>query len=254
MVWQAIGGIGGALVGGLFGRSSQRRAERAAERQFATRIQTTVADAKAAGIHPLAALGASTGPMPAMVNSGSPMGDAIGSAVAGLGDAYGQYRARKDQEKADAGMAAESEARVGLLRAQTRQADAEAAATAAEAQSRTMVAAARAGSVGATTRSPTQPPRDYGGGERTDPFGLRANNRLPDASRVTSRYGEPAEWVYAPIVAAADWLTQNTERWQQAESDFNSWMAHQLRRSRRPTPRPQQVRRPSRREARTGRQ
>lgn len=52
-----LGGIGSALLGGLFGSSAKKK-ELAYQREFAQHgIRWRVADAKAAGIHPLAALG-----------------------------------------------------------------------------------------------------------------------------------------------------------------------------------------------------
>lgn len=120
--WGAFAGQGisalGQLAGGLFGSSSEKdeakKARRFAEKQFdeskrqfnlqrsytLNRIYHTVTDAKNAGIHPLAALGASTpGGFSGSVAGVSPMGGSggIGNAVAGgamaLGDAVGDlYR------------------------------------------------------------------------------------------------------------------------------------------------------------------
>lgn len=78
-----IGGVG-SIVGGLLGDESQKDATNmniAMQREFAQNgIRWKVADAKAAGLHPLAALGASTA-------SFSPIavGDPIGSALAAAG-------------------------------------------------------------------------------------------------------------------------------------------------------------------------
>lgn len=83
--------FGGNLLGGLFGKSS---AEKAAQKQYEQQkefaqegIRWRVADAKAAGIHPLAALGAQThsyaptafnDPLPqALANAGQDLGRAI---------------------------------------------------------------------------------------------------------------------------------------------------------------------------------
>lgn len=60
MVVPALIGAGASLLGGLFGSSGKKR-EIAAQREFAQQgVRWKVADAKAAGIHPLAALGAQT--------------------------------------------------------------------------------------------------------------------------------------------------------------------------------------------------
>lgn len=56
----AIGGLGGSLLSGLFSSNNANK-QIALQKQFAQNgIQWKVADAKAAGVHPLAALGAST--------------------------------------------------------------------------------------------------------------------------------------------------------------------------------------------------
>lgn len=91
MLEAALISAGANLIGGLMGQSAQSKAADAqremAERNIALQkefaqsgIQWKVADAKAAGIHPLYALGANTtsfSPVSVGSPSGSPLGDAI---------------------------------------------------------------------------------------------------------------------------------------------------------------------------------
>lgn len=91
----ALISAGGSLLGGLFGSDSARDAARQnarAQKEFAQHgIRWRVADAKAAGLHPLYALGAQT-PSFSPVHVQSPMGDAISQA--------GQHIGRGIQAKA----------------------------------------------------------------------------------------------------------------------------------------------------------
>lgn len=82
---------GGEILGGIFGGSGEAKAAKA-ELAFArelnqNRVQWTVEDAKKAGIHPLAALGASSlggFAMPQFV-SGPGLGDSIGAGLSAIG-------------------------------------------------------------------------------------------------------------------------------------------------------------------------
>lgn len=78
-----------SAIGGMFGANKAAKsadADRRYQKLFAKEgIQWRVQDAKAAGIHPLAALGASTpGYIPVNDQSGALMGDAIGNAGAAI--------------------------------------------------------------------------------------------------------------------------------------------------------------------------
>jgi hypothetical protein len=76
---------GGGLLGGIFGSSSQKKAN-AANMDFAkNQVRYRVADAKAAGIHPLAALGMSAGSSPQQVGDTS-MADAVANTTGQLGN------------------------------------------------------------------------------------------------------------------------------------------------------------------------
>lgn len=95
--------IGGALIsgassllGGLFGKSSQEKANREnikLQREFAQNgIQWKVADAKAAGLHPLAALGAQTASFSPSIVGDTSFGTGVAQAGQDLGRAIQSTR------------------------------------------------------------------------------------------------------------------------------------------------------------------
>lgn len=91
MLGDIIGGLG-SLVGGFMNQRSQEKIAAqnlAAQREFAqSGIRWKVADAKAAGVHPLFALGAQTTSFtPQSVGGGDAMGDAVASASQSFGRA-----------------------------------------------------------------------------------------------------------------------------------------------------------------------
>lgn len=139
MLGSIIGGIG-SIVGGLFGESAASK-DRKLQKQFAQKgIQWRAKDAKAAGIHPLAALGASTSQYTPV---GSPLGDAVGSGMAQIGQGLSR--------KGEKALAAESvRSGIEVNRAQ---------AELLKAQSRTEYMNARNQAIGAApVRTATKPP------------------------------------------------------------------------------------------------
>lgn len=85
-LWGAIGSIGGSLLGGLFG-SNQAKKQEKLQREFAQHgVSWKVEDAKRAGIHPLAALGAQTHAY-SPVSIGTDMGANLANAGQNLGSA-----------------------------------------------------------------------------------------------------------------------------------------------------------------------
>jgi len=106
-----IGGIG-SVVGGLLGQKSQSDANQAPrdiasdniamQREFAqSGIRWKVADAKAAGIHPLYALGANThsfAPVSVQTDSSSPMGNAISDMGQNIGRAISATKTQQERE------------------------------------------------------------------------------------------------------------------------------------------------------------
>lgn len=110
MVGQIIGGIAsgiGSMINGAENRNFQREMNdknAALQREFAQNsIQWKVNDAKKAGIHPLAALGASTySASPSFVSGGnSGVGDAVSSMGQAIGDAVSSKEAAKEEAKQD---------------------------------------------------------------------------------------------------------------------------------------------------------
>lgn len=97
----ALIGAGASLLGGLFGQSSQKKQMQMQidqQREFAQHgVRWKVEDAKAAGIHPLYALGAQTVPFSPIGIGGSPLADGISQAGQSIGraiDAKGTIQER----------------------------------------------------------------------------------------------------------------------------------------------------------------
>lgn len=84
---------GTKLIGGVIGQNDQAKQmarNRKLQKEFAQRgIQWKVADAKAAGLHPLAALGAQT-MSPSLQVGGSPLGESLASMGQDIGRAVAQ--------------------------------------------------------------------------------------------------------------------------------------------------------------------
>lgn len=92
--------LAGSVIGNQASRKAQQAAQAEARRQFDEQmkksVQYRVADAKAAGIHPLFALGASVGASPtSAVGTAPPTGSAAGDALQGLGAALIQAQTRQ---------------------------------------------------------------------------------------------------------------------------------------------------------------
>lgn len=133
--WGAIATAGSSILGGLFGKSEASK-NRAMQRNF---IQMRVADAKKAGIHPLAALGASGGAQ--SVHSG--MGDAVASAGAAIGKSIANRELQQlNKEK---------------IRSDINRNNAEAQGWLADAQRTTTNAALRAGAIGGAVPTKNDP-------------------------------------------------------------------------------------------------
>lgn len=143
LIGSALIGAGSSLLGGLFGKKSADKAaklnaaqnERAfqfADDQFRTSIQTRVKDAKAAGIHPLYAIGApgsSVGFSTTPAESGSALGEglsragqAAASAIAGRRMATLNERLVESQIHAQNAAAEHDQALAASVRKRTEQA------------------------------------------------------------------------------------------------------------------------------------
>lgn len=103
MIGAAIGAAG-SLLGGLFGSSSSKKAMKmqiAAQREFAQHgVRWKVDDAKAAGIHPLAALGAQTHSFAPIGLPGNDMGAGIAAAGQDIGRAIDAKRSQGERPSA----------------------------------------------------------------------------------------------------------------------------------------------------------
>jgi len=178
--------LGGLISAGasLFGSNSAAKRQEKLSKEFAQHgIQWRVEDAKAAGIHPLAALGASTHTAP-----GLPVGgDAV---AAGLGKA------------ADALLSERGALENDLLRAQIEKTNSETSTE--RATSRTIIANARRRGQTASTAPP--PPEHTGRfipGE-PGPRVLTSDPRWSDAQKFEDRYGELSDFIFGPMILNDD--------------------------------------------------
>lgn len=147
----ALASIAAPVIGGIFGARSQKDAIRAQNKANRTRIQTTVKDAKAAGIHPLAALGAAGAPMYQPI-VGNPMGEGIAQGIANAGTEISNASADKQNAGIDQLNKELTSAQIDLIKAQTGK-------VASEIQ-----ANARGGTTGATNfGNPSLPPNSLVG-------------------------------------------------------------------------------------------
>ena len=200
--WSAVASVGSSLIGGLFGQSAQNKSLDWQKKYARNRISYTVADAKKAGIHPLAALGSSAaGTMGSPIPGGSPMGDAIGDAGAAIGAHLSKREAR----------AAESEeraARLDVLRSEASRNRASAQAMLADATSRTAIMQARAKAVDVPTTDvvghPTVGVVATGKGQR-----LVADPDYSDAEVAQQRYGEVGEFAFGVRNLIADHIKKH---------------------------------------------
>lgn len=183
--WGSLITAGGSLLGGLFSDSSDaanaqkiNQQNLQASREFAqNRIQWTAEDAKKAGIHPLAALGAQTfSPPTFQVPGQSRTGDAIGKGAEALGEAFTKLqleglKASNEKTKAEAALAA--------------------------AQSRTVLAKARA----SESLKVAEPKFDAL--KWADKY-LKVNPGFSDAEDFENRYGDIASEVFGLANLGAD--------------------------------------------------
>jgi len=150
------------------------------------KIQMTVADAKKAGIHPLAALGS-----PVAGSWASPVapyaGDAIGEGISRIGQSISKGM---PDELTKLQMDAER-ARIANLNANT-------AVTLSDAESRTALARARRAGQSMDTA-------DLVAGGKP----IKRDSGFSDAQDFENRYGELSDFIFGPLIAEAD-LKKNT--------------------------------------------
>lgn len=196
----------GSLVGGLFGNQSAKKREQEArrwqEQMDNSKLQRMTADAKKAGIHPIAALGHSlSSPAPTVIGreSYSDMGQNVGRAL----DAVTTGNAKLDD------FTRTSQA-LQLERMQLENA---------------VIRGQLVNSAVRTVQQPGNPPvfadRDLPRGRNEDgesratvnvgPLVLEQHPDYSDADVAQRRYGESADWIEGPLNRAADmkWNYQN---------------------------------------------
>jgi len=170
----AIASIGGSIVSGLFGQSAAKKAQQRED----TSIQRRVADAKAAGIHPLAALGASVNPVTAIPSTGSAVGEGIKELASSI---------PKESENL------QNE----LLRAQIRNTDAQTSVAAAT--SRSLIAEAAAKTRGVLDQGPdlSDPLKSQRERSRISTgHGNLQTSKSADAQTAEDRYGNAIEEIW----------------------------------------------------------
>lgn len=194
-----LGSIIGSAIGGitsLFGQNQQM----AAQKEFAKKgIQWRAEDARKAGIHPLAALGAQTAQYsPVGDTAGAHLGDAVGGAID-----MASNRSTAQLQKAQVESAIEvNQAQAELLRAQSRTTIANARKVAIGGSPQTQVVSNPNVSTQATGK---------GGSDKANTLSIFGydfplNPGTSSAGHVSDLRGEPMEWIW-PFIAAPGDLT-----------------------------------------------
>lgn len=196
---------GGSLLGGVMGNKAAKKANRQAQQQFDQQmdhsVRRRVEDAKRAGIHPLYALGASSGASPTIMAGQHSSGSGISDAAAAIGSGLAQSSQHKQDTRA-----AELE-RIRLLELNAAQIQAQKAsanadnALAMQRISDIKRAEQRVNQIRPSPNISDIPPtmlHDKGKqGSLTTPYGgtLRNRNQSSWADDWSQRYGEPGEWI-----------------------------------------------------------
>lgn len=192
----------GSLVGGLFGNSAanKRQQEMLAwqERMDNTKIQRLQADAKAAGVHPLAAMGASLhSPSPVSVGGHpdfSDMGQNIGRAVdAGL----------SSDEKSDNYTKTVQALNVDRMETENKILKMNLANSAASVLNQAGNPPTY-GKLEGTTLGVTPDANHPKDSLRMFGFDIPRNGLFSDTENFTKRYGEMADYIAGPLVALGD--------------------------------------------------
>lgn len=187
---------GASLIGGLLGGSgssvgdSYELAKKIGKKQ----IQWRVKDAKKAGIHPMYAVGAPAMSAPSFGGGGYGLGDSVAAAGQDIG------RAVESISKPDERAYTSELRRLQLQRGELEN---------------TLLASkiARLNQAGGSGPSmPLENGVDIAGNPRTSNLAIgvtyETNPRFSDVQTYSQRYGEPAEWLMAPVVAGADAIYQ----------------------------------------------
>lgn len=193
-VFDAIGSVVGGLINAQSAKNINKKQLAYADALNKNRIQWTVEDAKKAGIHPLAALGASSVGGFASPSFVAPQwGDAVASGFSALEDAFDGSRGSREASgppkklgPTQGEVLAES---LGLERAQLQN---ELLRTEiASMRSRTAISNMRAAATG--------------GPVIRSPFGaIDVDTKVDPADTYEQRYGEISDWIFGPAVLASD--------------------------------------------------
>lgn len=216
----AAAAIGGGILQNRANKKANQAAEAAAQRQYEQQkefaqsgIQWKVQDAEKAGIHPLFALGANTvSYSPQSVGSTPNSFDFVGQAGQNIGRAIDSTRSTPAQALALEGTRIQIEGLQldnELKRAQLASSIATARQTSVPGIPDLFQRAAIPGQ-GDSTQYLDMPGHEantpqYTQNVRIGGKDIQTNPGISDASAFQDRYGEPAEWLAAPIVAAMDY-------------------------------------------------
>jgi len=191
----ALIGAGASLLGTFFGnqqRAEGQNREIELQKEFAQNgLRWKIEDAERAGIHPLAALGA-TGA------SYSPVGLGANDTAAGFSAAGDSFSRAIDATRTSGERATAYDQTVQKLSLTRMGLENELLAS--------QIAQVR--QAGHNPPFPSGSPAPFDTGDlttvRVGGMDVRPNPGFSDAETVTTRYGEPAEWIYSPVVAGAD--------------------------------------------------
>lgn len=215
----ALINTGGALIGGALGSRGSTTAQRGQERLFFSinrrdqinalqkGIRWRVRDAKAAGVHPLAALGAQLGQY-------TPIHGGSGGGFGATGDVAA------DAVRFAAAQIAEMVANLDESKSRTRLNNAQADLLAAQAAASTI---ARAVSPGTPRPTPQSPPGHDVVNPQFTPtispgFSIRTNPNFSDAQSYEDRYGEVGGSIMGLMNIPADVLYEAAQR--KADADY----------------------------------
>lgn len=218
--------FGGNLLGGILGSNAQKDANEtnarinaeniALQKQFAQNgIQWKVADAKAAGISPLYALGASTSSF-SPVSIGAQPEDALGKSMHAMGQDLGRA----------VNSSASSSTREGIFADQARKLQLEGAGLDNDIKRATLASqvmkmkSAQVGppiptDVPIPTAKPSDIKRLYIGGNKID-----LDPTTSSAKDFEDRYGDDISWLTAPMIGAADLYNHARQNWVPSTKKF----------------------------------
>lgn len=223
-----LGGIGGLAggIGSIFGGSKGPKTPKIVKKAFEyqkyfdkNKIQWLVADAKKAGIHPLAALGGSFGSSsvqsPSVMPSGqSSWGDHIGNVFDAVGQIAGSFSS-DDRDMRGPSQSFSQRRNQHLSESMDRNLDLQfKRESIKEVQSRTALNNMRMRELGAAPvasvmNNPDRVVDPNAGAQFVTPFGSYKIAPTASAQQWEDRYSDPGGWIGAALNAMADWRANN---------------------------------------------